>query len=361
MRFATEIVLTSTERTTLEKWSKGRSTPMRLVQRARIVLLAAQGQLNRDIAQTLQMTRKTVGLWRSRFAQLRLAGITQDAPRAGRPATKRSDQAERILHATLHTKPEIATHWSVRSLAQHLGVTPTMVHRVWRAHQLQPHRTKYFKLSNDPHFIDKLIDVVGLYLSPPEHALVLSCDEKSQIQALERSQKSLPLYPGRLNTLTHDYARHGTTTLFAALNMAEGKLITQCMPRHRHQEWLQFLKKIDAETPPGLDLHLIVDNYATHKHHKVQRWIQRHPRFHMHFIPTSSSWLNVVERWFRELTQKCLKRNSFQNVSSLIQTIEKFVQHHNDHPKAITWTASVGKILRKVTHAHEVLNKYPSE
>jgi len=361
MRVAIALELTPVERTTLEKWSKGRSTPQRLVMRAKIVLLAAQGVLNRDIALSLKVTRKTVGQWRARFAQQRLEGIVQDAPRGGRPAIKRDEVAERIVHATLHTKPEVGTHWSVRSLARHLKVSPAMVHRVWRSQQLQPHRTKYFKLSNDPQFVEKLIDIVGLYLSPPEHALVLSCDEKSQIQALERRQKSLPLYPGRLKTLTHDYTRHGTTTLFAALEMAEGKLITQCMPRHRHQEWLKFLKKIDAETPADLGLHLIVDNYATHKHAKVQRWLKRHPRFHMHFIPTSSSWLNAVERWFRELTQKCLKQNSFRNVEILVETIEKFIQHHNNQPKSLTWTATVDKILDKVERARAVLNKTPSD
>jgi len=360
MRVAIALELTASERTTLEKWSKGRSTPVRLVLRAKIVLLASQGKLNRDIAEQLQTTRKTVGEWRARFAELRLEGIAHDAPRGGRPATKRDELTERILHATTQTKPENATHWSVRSLAEHLKVSPSMVHRVWRDYQLQPHRTKVFKLSNDPHFVEKVTDIVGLYLSPPEHALVLSCDEKSQIQALERRQKSLPIYPGRLQTLTHDYTRHGTTALFAALEMAEGKLIAQCMPRHRHQEWLKFLKKIDTETPTELDLHLIVDNYATHKHPKVQRWLKRHPRFHMHFTPTSSSWLNAVERWFRELTQKCLKRNSFRNVEKLVEMIQKFIDHHNAQPQSIVWTASVDKILGNVERARAVLDKTPS-
>ena len=360
MRVATALNLTPVEETTLQKWSKGRSTPQRLVSRARIVLLASQGMLNRDIAQQLQTTRKTVGEWRARFAEQRLEGISQDAPRGGRPATRRDEVVESIIHATTQTKPECATHWSVRSLARHLNVSPSMVHRVWRSQQLQPHRTKFFKLSNDPQFVEKVTDIVGLYLSPPEHALVLSCDEKSQIQALERRQKSLPMYPGRLKTLTHDYTRHGTTTLFAALEMAEGKLIAECMPRHRHQEWLKFLKKIDAETPADLDLHLIVDNYATHKHPKVQRWLKQHPRFHMHFTPTSSSWLNAVERWFRELTQKCLRQNSFRNVEKLVEMIQKFIDSHNAHPQSIVWTASVDKILGKVERARAVLDKTPS-
>ena len=360
MRVATALELTPAEATALQKWSKGRSTPQRLVLRAKIVLLASQGMLNRDIAQQLQTTRKTVGEWRARFAELRLEGISQDAPRGGRPATRRDQLAESIIQATTQTKPEAATHWSVRSLARHLNVSPSMIHRVWRSQQLQPHRTKFFKLSNDPQFVEKVTDIVGLYLSPPEHALVLSCDEKSQIQALERRQKSLPIYPGRLKTLTHDYTCHGTTTLFAALEMAEGKLIAECMPRHRHQEWLKFLKKIDAETPADLDLHLIADNYATHKHPKVQRWLKRHPRFHMHFTPTSSSWLNAVERWFRELTQKCLKQNSFRNVEKLIEVIKKFIELHNAQPQSITWTASVDKILSKVQRARAVLDKTPS-
>lgn len=360
MRVAKAITLSSEERATLVKWSKGRSTPQRLVLRAKIVLLAADGWINQDIALELETTRKTVGEWRTRFADLRLDGISQDAPRGGRPATRRDEQVESIIHATTQTKPEAATHWSVRSLARHLNVSASMVHRVWRSQRLQPHRTKVFKLSNDPRFVEKVTDIVGLYLSPPEHALVLSCDEKTQIQALERRQKSLPIYPGRLKTLTHDYTRHGTTTLFAALEMAEGKLIAECMPRHRHQEWLKFLKKIDAETPTHLDLHLIVDNYATHKHPKVQRWLKRHPRFHMHFTPTSGSWLNAVERWFRELTQKCLRQNSFRNVEKLIEVIQKFIDHHNAQPQSIIWTATVDDILDKVKRAKAVLDKTPS-
>lgn len=359
MRVAIAVQLTEPERTTLEKWARGRSTPQRLVVRAQIVLRAARGEWNRDIAQALQTTRKTVGQWRQRFAEQRLAGIIQDAPRGGRPSTQRDQATARILHATTQTQPPAATHWSTRSLARHLGVSPSMVQRVWRLHRLQPHRTKTFKLSTDPQFAEKVIDIVGLYLNPPEHALVLSCDEKSQIQALERRQKSLPIYPGRAQTLTHDYTRHGTTTLFAALEMAQGKLITQCRSRHRHQEWLKFLQKIDRQTPPELDLHLIADNYRTHKHATVQRWLHKHPRFHMHFTPTSSSWLNAVERWFRELTQKCLKRNSFTHVKKLIQAIEAFVRLHNEQPQTIQWTAAADHILAKTARAQAVLNKTP--
>ena len=245
-------------------------------------------------------------------------------------------------------------------MAKQLGVSRAMVHRVWQANQLKPHLTKTFKVSNDPRFVEKLADVVGLYLNPPERALVLSCDEKSQIQALDRTQKGLPLRPGRCGTMTHDYKRNGTTTLFAAIELAEGRLIAECMPRHRHQEWLKFLKKIDAETPAELDLHLIVDNYATHKHPKVQRWLARHPRFHVHFIPTSSSWLNLVERWFREITDKCLRRGTFLNVRDLIDTIMAFIDAHNENPKTFVWTAQVEDILKKTRRARAILDKTPS-
>jgi transposase len=361
MRVAPKIELTKEERSMLERWARGRSTPARLVLRAKIVLAAAEGKLNKDIAAELNTMRKTVGEWRTRFAEARVAGIAKDAPRGGRPATAREAVARQIVEATTQTKPKNATHWSTRSLARELGINDTMVHRVWRAHGLKPHLVKTFKLSNDPDFVAKLVDVVGLYLNPPEHALVLSCDEKSQIQALDRTQKSLPLYPGRLQTMTHDYKRNGTTTLFAAIELARGKLIAECQPRHRHQEWLNFLKKIDAETPPELDLHLIADNYRTHKHPKVERWLARHKRFHMHFIPTSSSWLNLIERWFRELTDKRIRRGVFRSVPELIDAIMEFVKHHNADPKSFKWTAQTEKILEKVHRARAVLNKNPSE
>jgi transposase len=330
------------------------------VLRARIVLAAAAGQRNNEIAAHLKTTRKTVGEWRTRFAESGLAGIEKDAPRGGRPATGRDAVARRIVEATTQTKPDHATHWSTRTLAQKLRVSASMVHRVWRANGLKPHLVKPFKLSNDRQFVAKLVDVVGLYLNPPEHALVLSCEEKSQIQALDRTPKSLPLYPGRLQTMTHDYKRHGTTTLFAALELAEGRLIAECRPRHRHQEWLKFLQKIDAETPAGLDLHLIVDNYATHKHPKVKRWLSKNKRFHVHFIPTSSSWLNVIERWFRELTEKRIRRGTFRSVPELIGTIMAFIKDHNAHPKSFVWQAKVDAILEKIQRAREVLDKTPS-
>lgn len=360
MRVAMVIELSDDERTTLTKWSKGRVTPSRLVLRAKIVLAAAGGMQNKDIAVMLHTTRKTVGEWRSRFIDARCAGLEKDAPRGGRPATRRDEVARKIVEATTQTKPVAGTHWSTRTLAKKLGVSRAMVHRVWQANHLKPHLTKTFKLSNDPRFVEKLVDVVGLYLNPPERALVLSCDEKSQIQALDRTQKGLPLRPGRCGTMTHDYKRNGTTTLFAAIELAEGRLIAECMPRHRHQEWLKFLKKIDADTPADLDLHLIVDNYATHKHPKVQRWLTRHPRFHVHFIPTSSSWLNLVERWFREITDKCLRRGTFLNVRALIDAIMAFIDEHNANPKTFVWTAQVADILEKTRRARAVVNKTPS-
>jgi transposase len=268
--------------------------------------------------------------------------------------------ATKIIEWTTQKKPRNATHWSCRTLAKELGTSRAMVNRVWRANGLKPHLCRTFKLSNDRHFVEKLVDVVGLYLDPPEHALVLCADEKSQIQALDRTQPSLPLKKGRCGTMTHDYKRNGTTTLFAALNVMEGQLIGTCMPRHRHQEWIKFLKLIDAQTPADRELHLIVDNYSTHKHPNVQKWLTRHPRFHMHFIPTSSSWLNMVERWFREITDKRIRRGTFHSVPQLIAAIEAYIAEHNKDPRAFTWTAKAEDILAKVRRARKVLDKIPS-
>ena len=360
MRIATVITLTDEERTTLTKWSRGRSTPSRLVLRARIVLAAAGGRENKGIALELGCTRRTVGTWRNRFAALRLAGIEQDALRGGRTPTRRAKFEAEIIRKTTQETPRNATQWSTRSLAKELGCSDTMVQRVWRDNGLRPHRTKMFKVSNDPRFAEKLVDIVGLYLNPPEHALVLSCDEKSQIQALDRTQKSLPMFPGRLKTLTHDYRRNGTTTLFAAIELAEGRIIAECMPHHRHQEWIKFLKKIDAETPPDLELHLIVDNYATHKHPKVQAWLKRHKRFHIHFTPTSSSWLNVIERWFREITCQRIRNGVFRSVAELVQAIHDYIDHHNANPKTFVWTKKAEDILERVARARAALDKVPS-
>ncbi len=356
MRRAVSITLTDDERKTLTKWARSRTLPARQGTRARIVLLAAKGKENQEIAAELELNRATVRKWRNRFAPDRMSALTHDQPGRGRPAHKRKHWARTIVEVTLHTTPANATHWSTRTLAAHLGVDKSLVQRVWKEHNLQPHRVKTFKLSRDPRFIEKLVDIVGLYLNPPEHALVLCCDEKSQIQARDRTQPSLPFKRGRCGTMTHDYKRYGTTTLFAALELAEGRLIGLCQQRQRHQEWLKFLKKLDAETPPELDLHLIVDNYATHKHEKVKRWLKRHPRFHVHFTPTSSSWLNLVERWFREITTKRIRRGTFRGVPALVTAIEEFIDAHNQDPKPLVWTAKLKDILPKIARAHAALD-----
>ena len=356
MRIAVTITVTDEQRVTLQRWARGRSTPVRLMQRAQIVLRAAEGQRNQEIATAMGVQPSTVGRWRRRFAESGLAGIEKDSPRRGRKPTQQRHWAKRIIEATLHETPPNATHWSIRTLAKHLGIRPNMVHRVWKTHQLKPFHVRTFKLSRDPKFVEKLLDVVGLYLSPPEHALVLCCDEKSQIQALDRTQPGLPLKKGRCGTMTHDYKRNGTTTLFAALELAEGQLIGTCMSRHRHQEWIKFLRLIDEQTPEGLDLHLIVDNYNTHKHPKVKAWLKRHPRFHIHFIPTSSSWLNLVERWFREITDKRIRRGAFHSVRQLIDAIMDYIEQHNENPKPFVWTAKPEDILAKVARAWDALN-----
>lgn len=360
MRIAPRIVLAEAEKETLERWARGRSTPARLVGRAQIVLLAAEGKENRQIATDTGFSKPTVGMWRRRFTLERLDGIKRDAPRGGRRPTRANRMARRILERTTQTKPSNATHWSVRTMAKEAGVSPSMVHRVWRAHRLQPHRIRTFKISRDPHFIEKVTDIVGLYLNPPERALVLCADEKSQIQALDRTQPGLPLKPGRCGTMTHDYKRNGTTTLFAAIDMAEGRLIGTCMPRHRHQEWIKFLNLIDQKTTATLDLHLVIDNYATHKHPRVKRWLKRHPRFHVHFIPTSSSWLNLIERWFRDLTDKRIRRGIFCTVQELIRAITGYIATHNENPETFHWTAKAEEILAKVERARNILNKSTS-
>ena len=357
MRLGSSITLNDKERTTLEKWSRGKRTPVRLVTRAKIVLLAAQRLFNKDIALETGVGRDTVGRWRERFAEQGLTGIEKDAPRGGRTPRKRNAQARRIIEVTTQEKPRDATHWSTRTLAGHLDVSPSMVQRVWKANGLKPHRVKNFKVSNDKHFIEKMTDVVGLYLNPPEHALVLCADEKTSIQALDRTQPGLPIKKGRCGTMTHDYKRNGTTTLFAALELSEGRLIGTCMKKHRHQEWLKFLRQIDRETPQDKDLHLIVDNYATHKHANVKKWLKKHPRFHIHFTPTSSSWLNLVERWFGEITDKRIRRGVFKSEQDLIDAIMSYIQNHNDNPKTYTWTLKAEDILKKVRRARAVLDK----
>lgn len=356
MRTAEPIILSPEESSVLSVWAGGRSLPLRMVQRAQIVRMAADGVLNQDIAQILKVSRPTVQLWRQRFLALRLPGLEKDAPRPGR-IPKISDRKIRaVVQATLHTKPANATHWSTRSMAEAKGLSEATIRRIWKQHHLKPHLVKTFKLSRDKHFLEKLVDVVGLYLNPPDKSLVLCIDEKSQIQALDRTQPGLPIKKGRCGTMTHDYKRNGTTTLFAALSMLDGKVIGDCMSRHRHQEFIRFLKKIDSETPSELDLHLIADNYGTHKHPRVKSWLRRHPRFHLHFIPTSSSWLNMVERWFREITDKRIRRGTFLNVSELIAAIEEYLNNHNQSPKVFVWTASVERIMAKVAKCKEALD-----
>jgi transposase len=361
VRIASTLTLNDVDRILLHRWSRGRSTPARLVLRANIVLRAADGVRNDVIAAELGTHRLLVGKWRKRFAESGIAGIEKDAPRGGRKPAARDAVAVKIIEWTTQRKPDNATQWSTRTLAKALGTNRAMVNRVWRANGLKPHLSGTFKVSNDQRFEEKLVDVVGLYMNPPERALVLSVDEKSQIQALDRTQPGLPLKKGRCGTMTHDYKRNGTTTLFAALSMLDGKVISACMDRHRHQEWIKFLKVIDQQTPAELDLHLIVDNYATHKHPKVLAWLKRHPRIHMHFTPTSSSWLNMVERWFREITDKRIRRGVFRSVPELIDAIEAYIAEHNGDLKPFVWTARADQILAKVKRARAVLDKMASE
>ena len=355
-RHAAPIALSPEEQATLETWARSRCLPLRQVQRAQIIQRAANGVESQEIARLLGVSRPTVQLWRQRFLALRLEGLEKDAPRPGRMPRISDRRVRAIVDATLHTKPKNATHWSTRTMAEARGVSEATVRRIWHRHQLKPHLTKTFKLSRDKAFLEKVCDIVGLYLNPPDRALVLSVDKKSQIQALDRTQPGLPLKKGRCGTMTHDYKRNGTTTLFAALNMLDGHVIGDCMPRHRHQEFIRFLKQIDAETPLELDLHLIVDNYATHKHPRVKSWLRRPPRVHLHFTPTSSSWLNLVERWFRDLTDKRIRRGSFESVPALIATIDDYLAQSNQNPHVFVWTASVERILAKITKCQEALD-----
>lgn len=350
MNISERIILAPEEETTINRWSQGKRFPLRLVQRAQIIQLAAQGVYNHDIAKSLDISRPTVQLWRERFLSLRLDGLEKDAPRPGRFPKISYKKVTAIVNATLHTTSPNATHWSARSMAKEQRVSEASVRRIWKQYNLKPHLVKKFKLSRDKKFLEKLYDIVGLYLNPPAKAIVLCVDEKSQIQALERTQPLLPLRPGIPARQTHDYMRHGTTTLFAALNMLNGTVIGDCMPRHRHQEFIRFLQIINTKTPPDLNLHLIVDNYGTHKHPRVQRWLKRHPRFHLHFTPTSSSWLNLVERWFSDITSKRIRRGSFKNVKELIMAIKQYIESHNQNPKVFVWTASVESIMRKISN-----------
>lgn len=360
MRIAPAVNLNSEQREVLEQRSRARSLAARVVERARIVLLAAEGKQNKQIAQQLGISKQKAARWRLRFLQGGISALEKDAPRPGRTPSIATKTVARVVRMTTQQKPPNATQWSTRSMAKAAGISEASVRRIWRKHGLKPHLLETFKLSRDPRFAEKLESIVGLYLNPPEHALVLCCDEKSQIQALDRTQPSLPLKPGRAGTMTHDYKRNGTATLFAALNTLDGKVIGVCMERHRHQEWLWFLRHLDAVTPSDKDLHLIVDNYSTHKHAKVQRWLKRHRRFHFHFTPTSASWLNMVERFFRDLTANRLRRGVFRDVPEMVDAIEGYIDKHNENPKPFIWTAKANDILAKVKRAHKALDKVHS-
>lgn len=344
---APDIDLTQNEREQLECWAASRTMSHGLVQRAQVVLLAAEGHQNLRIAEQVGMSRINVGKWRRRFGTDGISGL-YDLPRGGRPRSIEDEQIAELLQATLQRKPANATHWSTRLLAQQTGVSKSTVQRVWSAFGLKPHQSKGFTLSNDPFFVEKVRDIVGLYLAPPGHALVLSVDEKSQCQALERTQPVLPMGMGYLEGVTHEYIRHGTVTLFAALEVASGKVLTRCAPRHRHQEFLSFLAQIKRDVPEDQQVHLIMDNYSSHKHPKVKRWFARHPRFHAHFTPTYSSWLNQVERWFGIITQRAIRRDSFRSTKQLRERIETFTRHYNQDAVPFQWTASAESIFAKL-------------
>lgn len=351
------LILSDDERQTLLAWSRRATSAQRLALRARIVLACADGQTNTEVATTLKITQPTVGKWRSRFVLDRLDGLV-DEPRPGAPRTVTDAQVEEVITRTLESKPDNATHWSTRSMAKTVGLSQSAIVRIWHAFGLQPHRSETFKLSTDPLFIEKVRDVVGLYLNPPERAIVLSVDEKSQVQALDRTQPLLPLGPGQAERHTHDYVRNGTTSLFAALNVATGEVLGNCYRKHRQQEFLKFLKKINEAYPenPGEEIHLILDNYGTHKTPSVKRWLQRHPRFIVHFTPTSASWLNQVERFFAEITEKRIRRGAFQSVAALEQAIANYLDAHNLNPEPFAWTATAELILSRVKDNCERIN-----
>ena len=360
MRVARPVVLNSEQLQQLQQWARSRSLPARLVERSRIVLLAAEGKQDIEIGDEISISPNKAGRWRNRFLDVGLEGLKKDAPRPGRAPKITRDVVREVISRTTQTKPANATHWSTRTLATELGISDSSVLRIWRANGLKPHLLESFKVSNDPEFADKLEAIVGLYLNPPEHALVLSVDEKSQIQALDRTQPGLPLKRGRGATMTHDYKRNGTTTLFAALNTRSGEVMGMCMQKHRHQEWLRFLREIKRATPSDQQIHVICDNYATHKHATVQRWLERNSRFHIHFTPTSASWLNMVERFFRDLTANRLKRGVFRDLEELIMAVGDYIDGHNRNPKPFIWTASARDILQKVTRARKSLDNLQS-
>lgn len=353
---APALTLTPSQRTELMRIARYPGTPQAIVLRCRVVMGASEGTANNELARQISTSLPTVLLWRRRFMELGLLGILEDKPRPGRPRSISPEKEAAIVEATRSTKPKNATHWSVRSMARHHGVSSAAVQRIWKAYHLQPHRVEHFKFSTDPEFVSKVRDIVGLYLNPPDKALVISVDEKSQIQALDRTQPILPLRPGLPERQTHDYERHGTTTLFAALNVLDGTVIGQCQPRHRHQEFLRFLDRIEASVDPTRAVHIILDNYGTHKHPAVKNWFAAHPRYHVHFTPTGSSWLNQIERWFAEITAKRIRRGTFLSVRELIRAIEGYIRENNKNPRPFVWTATAKSILRKLKKYKEILD-----
>ena len=357
MRIAAAPDLSADDRSALTALARSRTSSARMVERARVVLLAADGMQDIEIAAKLGVSRGKVARWRKRFLASGMLGIEREAQRPGRPRRITAAREKAIVRQTLNGTPPARTHWSLRGMAEAAKVSATTVRRIWRRHGLKPHLTRGFKLSNDPQFAEKVEDIVGLYLSPPANAIVLSADEKSQIQALDRSQRGLPFTEGHIETRTHDYRRHGTTTLFAALNVVTGKVISTCHRRHRHTEWLAFLKQIDAATPAGQDIHLILDNYCTHKHAKVKRWLAKHPRFRLHYTPTGASWLNQVERFFRDISENRLRRGTFKSVPQLLAAIREYLAAHNRKPKPFIWTASATDILEKVKRARQARDR----
>ena len=341
------IILSDQEHEQLTSIVRSRSLPHGLVTRAQIVLMAAGGVTSNEIAKKVGLSAQSVCKWRQRYLQQGISGL-HDEMRPGRPRSVSDEQVATLIRKTLNTKPKKGTHWTIRSMAKETELSRPTVHRVWKAFGLQPHRQRHFKLSTDPFFVEKLRDIVGLYLNPPDKAMVLCVDEKSQVQALDRTQPLLPMGLGYVEGVTHDYVRHGTTTLFAALDIATGKVLTRCKRRHRHQEYLQFLKYIDQNVPEDLDIHLVVDNYATHKHDKVKRWLAAHPRYHVHYTPTYASWLNQVEIWFNIITQKAIRRGTFRSVKDLVSKIDQFVNHYNKETQPFVWTATADSILEKI-------------
>ena len=341
------ITLSPSERETLQGYSRRRTTSQAIALRARIVLKCAEGLAGGVVADELGINPATVSKWRRRFVEKRVAGLL-DEPRPGAPRKILDREIERLITKTLEERPKNATHWSLRSMAKASGMTPTSIRRIWNAFGLQPHRSETFKLSSDPQFVEKVRDIVGLYLAPPERAVVLCVDEKSQIQALDRTQPLLPMRPGQIERRTHDYVRHGTTSLFAALDVATGKVIGRCFPRHRSREFQQFLRAIDDSVPGDLEVHLVVDNYGTHKTQAVRRWLHRHPRFHVHFTPTSASWINMVERWFADLTNRQIRRGAHRSTAQLEHAIEVYMRTHNEDPRPFVWTKTADQILASV-------------